>query len=110
MEDHAAKESVLFEAFKQRLGTSSKHDMKFSLQNIIKKSEGLEELTVPFTRQEIDLVIKEMPTDHAPGPDGFNGSFLKTCCPMIKEDSMFFVINSLKEDSILKASTMYILR
>ncbi|XP_037432425.1 uncharacterized protein LOC119299287 [Triticum dicoccoides] len=85
-EDHASKESVIFHSFKERLGTSSKHEMKFNLASIIKRIDGLDALTVPFTRQEIDLVIKEMPADRAPGPDGFNGSFLKSGWHIIKED------------------------
>jgi hypothetical protein len=36
--------------------------------------------------EEIDLVIKEMPSDKAPGPDGFNGMFLKKCWGIIKDD------------------------
>ena len=60
--------------------------MKFDLARIIKKEEGLEELTTPFTHDEIDNVIKEMPPDRAPGPDGFTGIFLKTCWEVIKED------------------------
>jgi hypothetical protein len=27
-----------------------------------------------------------MPADKAPGPDGFNGVFIKKCWPIIKED------------------------
>jgi hypothetical protein len=34
----------------------------------------------------MDLVIKEMPPDKAPGPDGFNGLFLKKCWPIVKEE------------------------
>ena len=60
--------------------------MKFDLQRIIKRIEGLDELTVPFTPAKIDHVIKTMPADRAPGPDGFNGAFLKACWPIIKED------------------------
>jgi hypothetical protein len=60
--------------------------MKFDLPSIIKKIDGLDVLTVPFTREEIDQVVKQMPGDRAPGPDGFNGSFLKSCWHLIKED------------------------
>lgn len=35
-EDHSGKESVLFEAFKERLGTSTPHNMRFDLPSIIK--------------------------------------------------------------------------
>lgn len=37
-------------------------------------------------RSEINSVIKMMPAEKAPGPDGFNGVFLKRCWPLIKED------------------------
>ena len=60
--------------------------MKFDLSRIIKKVEGLEELTIPFTHDEIDRVVREMPSDRAPGPDGSNGCFLKSCWHIIKED------------------------
>ena len=43
-------------------------------------------LTTPFTHAEIDDVVKEMPADRAPGPDGFNGAFLKVCWPIIRTD------------------------
>jgi hypothetical protein len=39
-----------------------------------------------FSREEIDGVIKRLPVDKAPGPDGFNGLFLKSCWDIIKED------------------------
>ena len=60
--------------------------MKFDLSRIIKKVEGLEELTTPFTHEEIDKVVREMPSDRAPAPDAFNGCFLKSCWHIIKQD------------------------
>jgi hypothetical protein len=30
-----------------------------------------------FSNEEIDNIIKHMPNDKAPGPDGFNGLFMK---------------------------------
>lgn len=84
--DHAGKERELFETYKSRLGQSNQSDMKFNLSNIIKRAEGLDELTVPFTPEEIDQVVKEMPSDRAPRPDGFNGCFLKSCWHIIKAD------------------------
>lgn len=60
--------------------------MKFNLQAIIKHAPNLNHLTDPFTHAEIDVVVKEMPADRGPGPDGFSGAFLKACWPIIKQD------------------------
>ena len=60
--------------------------MRFDLPSLIHPFENLEHLTAPFTKYEIDGVVKEMPADRAPGPDGFSGLFLKACWPIIKED------------------------
>lgn len=84
--DHNAKEAVLFNVYKERLGACSTPMMKFNLAEIIKRVEGLDTLATPFTRKEIDVVLQSMPTDHAPGSDGFNGAFLKTYWHIIKED------------------------
>ena len=48
--------------------------------------EGLNAMTMPFLKEEMDLVVKQMHPDTAPGPDGFNGLFFKKCWPLIKED------------------------
>jgi hypothetical protein len=60
--------------------------MQFDLAAIIKRVDDLDDLTIPFTKKEMDEVIKEMPSDRAPGPDGFNGLFLKKCWPIVQKD------------------------
>jgi retron-type reverse transcriptase len=60
--------------------------MLFDLSSTIQPTQDLEELSVPFTKEEIDNVIKSMPVDKAPGPDGFNGQFLKSSWHIIKHD------------------------
>lgn len=84
--DHAGKEALLFNTFRERLGQSSTPNQQFDLPSIIKKIDGLDELTTPFTNEEINAVVKSMPADRAPGPDGFSGQFIKTCWHIIKED------------------------
>ena len=63
VEDHAGKEAILFQSFKQRLGNSSHKDMKFDLPTILPRATNLEQLTTPFTHEEIDKVVQEMPSD-----------------------------------------------
>jgi hypothetical protein len=84
--DHAAKEEIIFTSFKERLGTAEQPQMLFDLQTLIQPTPGLEELSSPFTKAEIDAVVKSMPIDKAPSPDGFNGQFLKSCWHIVRED------------------------
>jgi hypothetical protein len=45
------------------------------------------ELDYPFTEEEMQLALKDTPNDHhAPGPDGFNGLFMKKCWNIINDD------------------------
>jgi hypothetical protein len=103
VEDHVGKEAALFLAYKQRLGCSDPPNMLFDLEAIIKKVEGLEELTVPFTTDEIDQAVKEMPTDRAPGPDGFNGCFLKSCWHIVKHDFYKLIMDFYEGDLDLES-------
>ena len=86
VEDHTGKEALLFQAYTKRLGTSNPTQMRFDLPSLIRPTENLEHLTLPFTHEEIYSVINEMPAERAPSPDGFSALFLKACWPIIKHD------------------------
>ena len=86
VQDHSGKARLLLNAFKNRVGISSEINQHFDLHNLIQHRDNLEALAEPFLHEEIDDIIKYMPTDKAPGPDGFNGLFMKKCWPIIKED------------------------
>ena len=77
---------MLFHAYTELLGTSNPTQMRFDLPALIQPTANLDHLTDPFTKDEIDGVVKEMPADRAPGLDGFSGLFLKACWQIIKED------------------------
>jgi hypothetical protein len=66
------------------MGISDDPTMVFNLTDLVHPVEGLEDLTTLFSTDEIDRIVQNMPADKAPGPDGFNGRFLKSCWPMIK--------------------------
>jgi hypothetical protein len=63
------------------------------------KVQGLEEISMPFLVEEMELVIKQMPSDKAHGPDGFNGHFLKKCWPIIKQQ-FFDLVTEFNEGSL----------
>lgn len=62
--------------------------MGFNLEDLLQKVDGLDDLTSPFSKEEVDAVLKDLPTDRAPGPDGFNGLFVKKCWNIIEKDFM----------------------
>jgi hypothetical protein len=76
---HEEKAVVLFQAFKDRLGTSQQTSMVFNLSSLIQLIGNLSELEIPFSHQEIDQVINNLPTNKSPGPDGFNTDFVRKC-------------------------------
>ena len=39
--------------------------------------EQIENMNRPITSNEIETVIKNLPTNRSPGPDGFTGEFFK---------------------------------
>ena len=84
--DHESKAALLWSSFKNRMGITSSPIMHFDLSSLVQTHTDLSELVQPFTTEEIDMVIKHIPVDKAPGPDGFNGMFLKKCWNIIKED------------------------
>jgi hypothetical protein len=53
----------------------------------------LSELASEFTEDEVLAVIREIPNDRAPGPDGFTGRFYKATWGIIKDD-VVVVFNS----------------
>jgi len=84
--EHTAKATILRAAFKERLGQSNSTSNPLYLQDLLTRRDDLQCLEEPFSKQEIDAVIKEMPTNKAPGPDGFNGNFIKACWHIISAD------------------------
>ena len=55
--------------------------------------EEIENLNRPITNMEIKTVIKNLPTNKSPGPDGFTGEFYKTSW----EELMPILLNSYKK-------------
>jgi hypothetical protein len=77
---------MLFNAFKNILGTSQQTSMVFNLPSLIQPIGNLSELEHPFSCHEIDQIIKSLPSNKSPGLDGFNTDFVKKCWPVIAPD------------------------
>jgi hypothetical protein len=84
--DHDEMAGLLWSEYRYRMGKSEGIQMQFDLGRLVIWVPNLQELTVPFLKEEIELVIKQMPFDRAPGPGGFNGMFLKKCWPIIQDE------------------------
>ena len=59
-------------------------EMKFDLQSLIPRVQGLDELVTPFSTAEMDATVNNLPIDKAPGPDGFTTTFFHTFWDMLK--------------------------
>jgi hypothetical protein len=75
------KATLAEDYFSNILGTPSINWTEFGYA-----PHDLEDLDAPFTIQEVEAVIKEMPPEKAPGPNGFIGIFYKSCWSIIKDD------------------------
>jgi hypothetical protein len=84
--DHQEMAGLLLSSYKARMGQSNGINMQFDLSVLLRRVEGLDELVFPFTKNEMDDVIKEMPADRAPRSDGFNGLFVKKCWPIVQKE------------------------
>lgn len=85
---HDDKANHLWNSFKSRMGQTDKAIMEFDLPSLASVLDNVDfsSPTMPFSPSEIEKVIKDMPSNKAPGPDVFNGVFIKKCWLIIKED------------------------
>jgi hypothetical protein len=87
--DNEGKAEILWSTFKERMGTSDNTTMHFNLNNLFgspENSDFLQALEAPFSDSEIDSIIKNLPNDKSPGPDGFNNEFIKSYWHIIGND------------------------
>jgi len=79
---------ALYEHYDQLLGANFVRSRRFDLEQIGVPSMDLAGLVMLFTEEEVLSVIREIPNDKTPGPDGFTGHFYKTAWTIIKGDIM----------------------
>jgi hypothetical protein len=80
------KMRVATEFFTKAVGTNSARSRRLNWVALGYSPFNLEDLDMPFMEQELFGIIKSLPSEKAPGPDGFIGIFYKECWGVIKDD------------------------
>lgn len=86
--DERAKAEAAFQYFDEVLGTPPIRTLQLNLQVLSITSHNLTGLDNHFMEAEVWDVIRSLPPDKAPGPDGFTARFLQTEWPIIRHDVM----------------------
>ena len=81
--DTAEIQSIIRDYYKQlyankmdNLEETDKFLERYKLPRL--NQEEIENMNRPITSNEIETVIKTLPTNNSPGPDGFTGKFYQT--------------------------------
>lgn len=78
--------SMVDSYYENLLGVAPLREHTIDLDKLELPSLDTSQLEAPFFAEEVEKVIKDMPLDKAPGPDGFTGRFFATCWHIIKDD------------------------
>lgn len=70
------------------IGTTNDRAFSLDLATLGMPTAELSHLDAPITEEEIWEVVKNLPPDKAPGPDGFTGRFYRSCWAIVKPDFM----------------------
>jgi hypothetical protein len=73
--NHNDKAALIWNSFKDRLGTSGFTGLFFDLPSLLDNTIDLSNLIAPFTHVEIDAVVKNLPSDKSPGQTAFTQIF-----------------------------------
>ena len=77
------------DAYYSRLFASAPdRDFALNMDTLGLPVRDLSHLEAPFTHEEVEKVLKGMPLDKAPGPDGFTGRFYASGWHIIRDDIM----------------------
>src|SRR4051812_27120547 len=59
--DHTQMDGLLWNSCEGRMGVSQGTNMRFNLSDLIQPVMGLDDLSTPFSKAEIDVVLKDLP-------------------------------------------------
>jgi hypothetical protein len=98
---HEQMQGVLDDFFSNLLGSNIQRPFSLNLAACHRDAIDLSSLEAPFSEEEVRATIGALPSDKAPGPDGFTGKFYKCCWHIIKSD-LLAAINSLHQGNTHK--------
>jgi hypothetical protein len=88
---HEDRAAAFFDFYSGLLGSAQIRDTTVDLDALGVASHDLVALDAPFSEDEVWETVKRLPSDKAPGLDGFTSRFYKSCWPIIKTDVMAVV-------------------
>ncbi|XP_073367762.1 uncharacterized protein [Aegilops tauschii subsp. strangulata] len=86
--EHEAKEKIIQEHFAHAMRRGDRSTKDFNWEELNLEKHELQGLDSPFTEKEVIEAINDMPSDKAPGLDGFTGAFFKKCWDTMRHDLM----------------------
>jgi mannosylglycoprotein endo-beta-mannosidase len=86
--DHVTKEQIVHSHFDSTLRKGNARTLDFNWDALHFSEPDLTSLGDPFSEEEVHKAVNLMPSDKAPGTDGFTGAFFKKCWEHIKVDVM----------------------
>lgn len=86
------KQEIMYNYFDGLLGTAFERPSTLNLDFFHREGTDLSPLEAPITEEEVWETIKSLPSDRAPGPDGYTGRFYKSCWSLIKSGFMAAII------------------
>jgi hypothetical protein len=82
----AEMEAAIFNHFESVFGQPGPGAYTLDFGAIGVHPVDLSVLDLPFTEDEVQATMRDMPSDRAPGPDGLTGTFYKSAWSVIKND------------------------
>jgi hypothetical protein len=111
LSSHEEKEDNIFDFYSSLLGEAPDRDVTINSEALNISHHDLADLEAPISEEEVWKAICSLPSDKAPGPDGFTVNFYKVCWPIIKTEIMAAIsaIWSRKFDRFEQLNSAYII-
>ena len=87
-EDHSDMELALHKHFAGVFGSAPSEGRTLNFETLGFHHLNLDDQDLHFSAEEVWTAIKALPSDRAPGPDGFTGAFYKASWPVIRDELM----------------------